>query len=107
MSEPLALTVYVVPLNEYDPGMLGPPTSALWPKMSTTLGAVTVTVAVPCTDPIAARTVSTGVPLDGAVYRPLCEMVPGVPVLLSDHVNAPGLPITAPNWSSAVAVNCR
>jgi hypothetical protein len=44
-----------------------------------------------------ARTVSVGVPVAGAVYRPLVETVPAVPVLLTDHVYVPGLLIADPN----------
>ena len=43
----------------------------------------TLTVAVPCTDPIVARMVSVGVPVAGAVYNPPEVIVPALPVLLT------------------------
>ena len=56
-----------MPRTEYEPASDGPPMSVLCPKISTGAAAVTVTVALPLIPPAVARTVSTGVPLDGGV----------------------------------------
>jgi len=65
--------------------------------------ATIVTLAVPLTAPLAARTVADPA-VAGAVYRPelLTEPVP----LAIDHVNVGWVVSAAPNWSFAVAVNC-
>src|SRR5437762_1688958 len=70
-------------------------------------------VALPWTIPLSgpacalAVTVSVGVPVAGAVYKPVEEIVPGVPVLLvSAQVNVGCVARALPNWSLALAVNC-
>src|SRR5262252_989250 len=66
------------------------------------VGATTVTLAVPPTLPLAARTVA-GPALPGAVYRPVGLTVP--PPARTDQAKAGCVARAAPNWSFAVAEN--
>jgi len=72
-------------------------------KKSVTVTAVTVTLAVPLTPPLAAVTVK-GPPAVVAENRPAAPMVPTPPP--TDQLNV-GCGLSAlPNWSRPVAVNC-
>ena len=66
-------------------------------------GAVTVTLAVPLTLPLAAVTVKGPPAVEPAVNKPAASIVPP-PV--TDHVNVGCGLIGLPNWSRPVAVNC-
>ena len=66
-------------------------------------GAVTVTLAVPLTLPLAAVPVKGPPAVEPAVNKPAASIVPP-PV--TDHVNVGCGLIGLPNWSRPVAVNC-
>src|SRR5262245_46484244 len=80
-----------------------PPASMATPAL---IAEVTVTVALPVTEPLVALMVTVGVPLPGAVYRPVPLIVPGVLLVLASDQEMAAV-MALPNWSLAAAVNCR
>src|SRR5262245_32345660 len=66
---------------------------------------LTVTLAVPLTAPLVARTFADPVPLLGAVYKPVVLTMP-TPPLSIDQVKLGCVARALPNWSLAVALNC-
>src|SRR4051812_11998968 len=99
MSAPPPRTMCVEPDLELAPANAGPPMSALAVNPSTGV-LLTVTSAEPLvTGPVlvVAMTVCAGVPLDGAVYRPLVEIVAPGALPPIDHANAGCAVIACPN----------
>src|SRR5271170_3492691 len=60
-----------------------------------------VTAAVPLTEPLVARIVAEPTPDDGAVYRPVEELIEPTPPLSTDQVTVADMGL--PDWSKADA----